>query len=99
MKEGKYEPRETLEPRDFEFLATLHSQEKESLFILKSLRTWMKRMEFDAGTHSKNMVAYWSKKADDLFENKLSNRPIELKPFKSLMQQLADGELSHRLKS
>lgn len=85
--------------KDYEFLAELHSQEKESLFILKSLRNWMKRKEFDAGIHSTRMVEYWGKKADDLFENKLPNRPIELKPFKSLMQQLADGELSHRLKS
>jgi hypothetical protein len=99
MVKGKYVEKQVKELNDIEFLATLHQQEKESLFILKSLRNWMKRKEFDAGQHSTHMVAYWSKKADELFENKLPNRPIEIRPFKSLMQQLADGELSHRLKS
>ena len=99
MVKGKYVEKQVKEPNDIEFLATLHQQEKESLFILKSLRTWMKRLAYDKSEYNKAMVLWWSKKADNLFEGKAVNNPIHIKPFKSLMQQLADGELSHRLKS
>lgn len=87
------------EVNNAEFLAELHLQEKESMFILRQLRNWMQRLSNSIGedkSNNKRMVEYWGKKADDLFEGKVLNEPIVFPPFKSLMEQLADGELSYK---
>jgi len=82
---------------DLEFLSTMHQEGKEALYILRMLRNWMDRdAKEGAAFHTKNMVKYWSKKADDLFLGIPHENSIEPKPFKSLMQQLAEGELSYK---
>lgn len=83
-----------------EFLAELHLQEKEAMFILRQLRNWMDRLDRTEYAVDKSncnkMIKYWCRKADAIYEGKAMNEPIEPRPFKSLMQQLADGELSYK---
>jgi hypothetical protein len=84
---------------NYEFLATLHQQEKESMYILKMILNWLDIKDSHPTVHAKNMIDMYRRKGKDLFANKVSPNEVRFKPFKSLMQQLADGELSHRLKS
>jgi len=83
---------------DFEFLSTMHHEATEALYILRMLRNWMDRDSREGGStyHTKNMVKYWCKKADDLYAGIPHENSIVPKPFKSLMQQLAEGELSYK---
>lgn len=85
-----------------EFLSTHNHEASEALYILRMLRNWMQRgeREIELGGkqtfHQKNMVKYWCKKADDLYNSIPHENKVEPKPFKSLMQQLSEGELSYK---
>ena len=85
-----------------EFLSEHYQEASEALYILRMLRNWMQRGEREIELngkqtfHQKNMVKYWAKKADDLYMGIPHENSVEPKPFKSLMQQLAEGELSYK---
>lgn len=95
-KNSGYKPKKLVDVGDIEFLSTLHHEGSEALYILRMLRNWMEREEREDTYHTKNMVKYWCKEADELYLGIPHENSIIPKPFKSLMQQLAEGELSYK---
>lgn len=73
---------------DIEFMASQLSEYKDSFLALKQLRTAMKRREKRNDSYSILKLNKAIRNADRAIEGK-----PEPKPFKSLMQQLRDGEL------
>lgn len=93
MEKGAgYKKKKLVDVGDVEFLSTMHHEGSEALYILRMLRNWMHRNEREDTFHTKNMVKYWCKKADNLFEGIPIENKVELKPFKSLMEQLREGQ-------
>jgi len=54
----------------------------------------MERHKRDKSEFNRKNLLYWSKMADDLLNDVPEETYTSFKPFKSLMQQLAEGALS-----
>lgn len=80
-----------------EFLATQRLDEKDALFILKKVRWYVTLLRKFNTEYNKKKLEYWEAKADLLLRGIELTRGAIPKPnknFKSLLQQLADGDLS-----
>lgn len=73
---------------DIEFLSEQHSHYRDGFLALKKLRTAMKRRDKRNDQDAIFRLNKAIREADKAIEGK-----TEPKPFKSLMQQLRDGEL------
>lgn len=83
-----------------EEIAETKTANTQAFYILGKLRHWIGKHERTGSKDDKEMIKYWCEKADKLTAAKLDAVfNLEEEPgipstgFKSLMQQLKDGEL------